>query len=170
MILKQAFKDMQEAWSPVLDIDYEYQASEVNPQFANIVSPTEVVVISTFHVDLEGGGGDMHVTMPYSMIEPIRDLLDAGVQSDRSDIDERWTKSLQEEMHGASVEMSSTLLKTEITLNEVVDLKAGDIIPVDLPEQVTLIVEEIPVFKGSFGLSQGHMSVKIKDKIMLTNI
>lgn len=170
MLLKQAFKDMQEAWAPVLDIEYEYQASEVNPQFANIVSPTEVVVISTFHIDLEGGGGDMHVTMPYSMIEPIRDLLDAGVQSDRSDIDERWTKSLQEEMCSADVEISSTFLNTEISLGEVVNLKAGDIIPVELPEQVTLIVEDIPVFKGSFGVSHGHMSVKIKDKIMLSNI
>jgi len=170
MLLKQAFKDMQEAWAPVLDIEYEYQASEVNPQFANIVSPTEVVVISTFHIDLEGGGGDMHVTMPYSMIEPIRELLDAGVQSDRSDVDERWTRSLQEEMRSASVEISSTFLNTDILLGDVVNLKAGDIIPVDLPEEVTLIVEDIPVFKGSFGVSNGHMSVKVKDKIMLKNI
>jgi len=170
MLLKQAFKDMQEAWAPVLDIEYDYQASEVNPQFANIVSPTEVVVISTFHIDLEGGGGDMHVTMPYSMIEPIRDLLDAGVQSDRSDIDERWTKSLQEEMRSASVDISSTFLDTEISLGDVVNLKAGDIIPVELPEEVTLIVEDIPVFTGSFGVSHGHMSVKVKEKIMLTNI
>ncbi len=170
MLLKQAFKDMQEAWAPVLDIEYDYQASEVNPQFANIVSPTEVVVISTFHIDLEGGGGDMHVTMPYSMIEPIRDLLDAGVQSDRSDIDERWTKSLQEEMRSASVDISSTFLDTEISLGDVVNLKAGDIIPVELPEDVTLIVEGIPVFTGSFGVSHGHMSVKVKEKIMLSNI
>jgi len=170
MLLKQAFKDMQEAWAPVLDIEYEYQASEVNPQFANIVSPTEVVVISTFHIDLEGGGGDMHVTMPYSMIEPIRELLDAGVQSDRSDIDERWTKSLQEEMRSADVDISSTFLKTEISLGDVVNLKAGDIIPVEMPEQVTLIVEDIPVFKGSFGVSNGHMSVKVNEKIMLSNI
>ncbi len=169
MILKEAFKDMAEAWAPVMDIEYEYQASEVNPQFANIVSPTEVVVISTFHVDLEGGGGDLHVTLPYSMIEPIRDLLDAGVQSDRSDVDERWTRSVQEEMHSASVEISSTLLNTEITLGDVVNLKVGDVIPVELPEEVNLVVEGIPVFTGSFGLSHGNMAVKVKNKIMLSN-
>ena len=71
-----------------MSITFEYMNSEVNPQFANIVSPSEVVVVTTFHVELDGGGGDLHVTMPYSMVEPIREILDAGVQSDRSDTDE----------------------------------------------------------------------------------
>ncbi len=97
-VLQQAFADLKQAWAPVLDVDFEYQSSEVNPQFANIVSPTEVVVVSRFHVELDGGGGDLHVTLPYNMIEPIRDLLDAGLQSDRNEVDERWTRSIREEM------------------------------------------------------------------------
>jgi len=165
MLLAQAFNDLREAWSPVLPVTFEYLNSEVNPQFANIVSPTEVIVVSTFHIELEGGGGDLHVTMPYSMIEPIREQLDTGLQSDRSERDERWTISLQEEMKEASVALSSTLLETSISLRDVLKFEPGDVIPVDLPRQVTLRVEDVPAFRGQVGVSRGMTSVKIMDKI-----
>jgi flagellar motor switch protein FliM len=169
MLLTQAFKDMEEAWQPVMPIEFEYTNSEVNPQFANIVSPTEVVVISTFHIELEGGGGDLHVTMPYSMVEPIRDALDAGVQSDRSDLDERWSLSLREEMKSAEVELSSTLVDVELTLGEIVDLKAGDIIPVDLSNEVLVSVEQIPVFHGQYGVHKGNSAIKITERFDSTS-
>jgi flagellar motor switch protein FliM len=83
MVLNAVFTDLKEAWAPVMKLDFEFQNAEVNPQFANIVSPTEVVVVSTFDVELDGGGGQLHVTMPYSMIEPIREHLDMGLQRDQ---------------------------------------------------------------------------------------
>ena len=88
-------------------LTFEYTGSEVNPQFANIVSPSEVVVVTSFHVDLENGGGDFHICLPYSMMEPIRELLDAGMQSDRGERDERWEKSMREEILNAEVELTS---------------------------------------------------------------
>ena len=124
-----------QAWKPVMELNFDYQSSEVNPHFANIVSPTEVVVVNTFRIELDGGGGDMHVTMPYSMVEPIRELLDAGVQSDRSDRDERWTRTIREEMKEARVDMSTTLVETQLSLRELNEMKVGDVIPIDLPER-----------------------------------
>lgn len=169
MLLGKAFKDMQDAWSPVMPIEFEYLNSEVNPQFANIVSPTEVVVISTFHIELDGGGGDLHVTMPYSMIEPIREALDAGVQSDRSEMDERWSISLREEMKSAEVGVSSKLLETELTLGEIVKLKEGDVIPIDLPGEVVLYVEDVPVFNGQYGVHKGNSAIKITGRFDITH-
>jgi len=166
MVLEITFKDLMQAWKPVMEVGFEYQSSEVNPHFANIVSPTEVVVVNTFRVELDGGGGDLHVTMPYSMVEPIRDLLDAGVQSDRSDRDERWTRSIREEMKEARVELSTTLLETSLTLREVNELQAGDVIPVDLPELVVLEAEETPVFRGKYGIHNGTRAVKVVEKII----
>ncbi len=165
MVLNQVYVNLKKAWEPVMELDFEYIASEVNPQFANIVSPTEVVVVSSFRIDLEGGGGDLHVTMPYSMIEPIRDQLDAGVQSDRTEIDERWTLSLREEMKEAKVNLNSNLVETELTLRDVVNMKAGDVIPIELNEQINLCVEDIPVFKARFGISKGVCAVKIEERI-----
>jgi flagellar motor switch protein FliM len=165
MVLEIAFKDLSQAWKPVMDVGFDYQGSEVNPHFANIVSPTEVVVVNTFRVELDGGGGDLHVTMPYSMVEPIRELLDAGVQSDRSDRDERWTRAIREEMKQARVGLKSTLVETTLTLREINNLRAGDVIPIDLPEMVILEAEDTPVFRGKFGIYNGSRAVKILNKI-----
>jgi len=161
MMLNLAFRDFKDAWAPVMPVEFEYINSEVNPQFANIVSPTEVVVVTTFHVELDGGGGDMHVTMPYAMVEPIREMLDAGVQSDRADIDDRWSLSLQEEIKEAEVEVSSILTQVTLPLSDVINIKAGDIIPIEIPSSVTLRVEDIPLFRGKYGVCDGTNSIRI---------
>jgi flagellar motor switch protein FliM len=165
MLLDLAFTDMREAWKPVLNVKFEYVGSEVNPQFANIVSPSEVVVVTTLHIDLESGGGDLHICLPYSMVEPIRDLLDAGVQSDRGDRDERWEISLREEIMGAKVELSSVLAETQISMKELSGLKEGDIIPLDIPEVVEVCAAEVPIFRGQVGVSEGNYAIKIREKI-----
>lgn len=165
LVLSQIFSDMIEAWQPVMELEFEYVGSEVNPAMANIVSPSEVVVVSTFHIELDGGGGDFHMTIPYSMIEPIREVLDAGVQSDIDDIDERWTQSLREDIMDARVPVHGTLVEREITLREVADLKAGDVIPVDMPEEFILEANGIPVFRGKMGISNENLAVKIIDQL-----
>ncbi|WP_018949564.1 MULTISPECIES: flagellar motor switch protein FliM [unclassified Thioalkalivibrio] len=165
-VLEGAFEDMQKAWQPVMELKFEFLNSEVNPQFANIVSPTEIVVISEFHIELDGGGGNLHVTLPYSMIEPIREQLDTGIQSDRSDVDQRWMHALQEEIQTAEVEISSMLAQTEVTVRELLDIQPGDIIPVDLPEKITLQVEDIPMFRGKFGVSNGMNAIQVSERII----
>jgi flagellar motor switch protein FliM len=163
ILLESVFRDLQEAWTPVLDLRFDLVGSEVNPQFANIVSPSEVVVVTVFEIELESGEGELHICMPYSMIEPIRDLLDAGVQSDRGDRDERWEQALKEEIMGAEVELSSLLAETTITMKELASLKRGDIIPVDIPEMVKVLASDIPVFKGRLGVSEGNYAIKVQE-------
>ncbi len=165
MMLHSAFTDLHKAWEPVMQVTFEHQGSEVNPHFANIVSPTEVVVVNSFHVELEGGGGDMHITMPYSMVEPIRDLLDAGIQSDRSDVDDRWMASVRDEMVSAEVTLSSQLVERQLTLRDVLNMEPGDIIPIELKPHVPVYAEGVPVFWGQFGMANGQNAVKIVRKM-----
>jgi len=165
MVLNDAFNDLVDAWKPVMAVDFQFVSMEVNPQFANIVSPTEVVVVSTFHIELDGGGGDFQITMPYSMLEPIRELLDAGVQSDITEKDERWAISLREDIKSAEVTLQSTLANIDMSLSEVVNFKVGDILPFDMPDQVVLEVERVPVFRGDYGVSRGSMAIKINEQI-----
>ena len=165
LVLSQVFNDMIEAWAPVMKLEFEYVGSEVNPAMANIVSPSEVVVVSTFHIELDGGGGDLHLTFPYSMIEPIREVLDAGVQSDVDDVDERWQQSLREDIMDARVPVHGTLVERDMSLREVAALKAGDIIPVDLPEEFILQANGVPVFRGKMGISNENLAVKIIDQV-----
>lgn len=165
MLLKIIFEDYKEAWAPVMDVSFEYLDSEVNPAMANIVSPTEVVVISSFHIELDGGGGDFHVSLPYSMLEPIRELLDAGVQSDKEDTDLRWSKALRDEIMDVKVELTTHMLDVDVSLRDVMEFKPGDIIPVDMPEYITVLIEDLPTFRAKLGRSRDNLALKITDKI-----
>jgi flagellar motor switch protein FliM len=161
LLLQIVFEDQRLAWKPVLDLNFEYLNSEVNPQFANIVSPSEVVVVTTFSVDLENGGGNMHICMPYSMLEPIRDLLDAGVQSDQGEKDERWELAMREEIKNASVELNAILGHTTLSLRELANLEVGDVITLDDADDVVVNAAGVPLLKGSLGVSQGNYAVKV---------
>jgi len=165
MLLKLIFEDYKEAWSPVMDVSFEYLDSEVNPSMANIVSPTEVVVISSFHIELDGGGGDFHVALPYSMLEPIRELLDAGVQSDKEDTDMRWSKALRDEIMDVPVAINTKFLEVVLPLSQIMELQAGDIIPIDMPEHITVLIEDLPTFRAKLGRSRDNVALKIESKI-----
>jgi flagellar motor switch protein FliM len=165
MLLKIIFEDYKEAWAPVMDVSFEYLDSEVNPAMANIVSPTEVVVISSFHIELDGGGGDFHIALPYSMLEPIRELLDAGVQSDKEDTDMRWSKALRDEIMDVPVELSTKFIEFELSLRDIMNLKAGDIIPIEMPETLTVLIEDLPTYRAKLGRSRDNVAIQIHSKI-----
>ncbi|NQY35395.1 MAG: flagellar motor switch protein FliM [Alteromonadaceae bacterium] len=165
MLLKIIFEDYKEAWSPVMDVSFEYLDSEVNPAMANIVSPTEVVVISSFHIELDGGGGDFHIALPYSMLEPIRELLDAGVQSDKEDTDMRWSKALRDEIMDVPVEISTKFLEFDLTLQQIMDMEVGDILPIEMPETITVMIEDLPTYRAKLGRSRDNIAIKIESKI-----
>ena len=169
MMLRSVFADLHEAWSHIFSIEIEYLQSEINPHFANIVSPSEIVVITTFHVELDGGGGELHVTMPYAMIEPLREILDSGMASDRVEKDDRWNVCLREEIEDAEVELSTHLGETNVTIGELLNLKAGDILNCDFTGKVLVRVEDVPMFRGTFGVSRGQQAIKLEEKIRRNN-
>jgi flagellar motor switch protein FliM len=166
MLLKHIFTDTKEAWSTVARLDIEYLNSEINPHFANIVSPTEIVVVTSFHIELDGGGGDVHFTMPYAMIEPLRELLDAGVASDRIEHDERWAMALKEEIEDAEVELTTVLGRGRITMQQLLEMKPGDVFPCDFTGRATVLAEEVPIFRGSFGVSHGQQAIQIEERVV----
>ncbi len=168
IVLDLIFHDFIEAWKPVMPIRFEFVNSEVNPQFANIVSPTEVVVSCKFSIELEAGGGEIELTLPYSMIEPIRDLLDAGIQSDSGDKDERWVRSLKEGIEQVELELITDFGESKLLVKDVLELEEGDIIPLDkLPETMVVRVEKLPVFAGKLGVKDGRKAIKL-DKWLLS--
>lgn len=165
LLLKVVFEDYKEAWSPVMGVEFEYLDSEVNPSMANIVSPTEVIVVSSFHIEVDGGGGDFHVVMPYSMVEPIRELLDAGVQSDKMETDIRWSTALRDEIMDVPVNFRVNLLEKDISLRDLMELRPGDVVPIEMPENATMFVEELPTYRVKMGRSNDKLAVQVSEKI-----
>ena len=165
MVIEQAFVDLAEAWSAVLPITFEYVNSEVNPAMANIVSPSEVVVVSTFHIELDGGGGDLHITVPYAMIEPIREMLDAGFQSDVDDQDERWQNALREDILDVNVPVDATVVRRQLRLRDILHMQPGDVIPVEMPEFMVMRANGVPSFKVKLGSHKGNLAFQILDPL-----
>ena len=165
MVLEQAFIDLKEAWQAIMEVHFEYINSEVNPAMANIVGPSEAVVVSTFHIELDGGGGDLHVTMPYSMIEPVREMLDAGFQSDLDDQDERWVKALREDLLDVDVPLSATVARRQLRLRDILHMQPGDVIPVELPDEMIMRANGVPSFKVKLGSHKGNLALQVVEPI-----
>jgi len=161
LAFERVLGDLKAAWDPVLEVELEHTGTEINPHFATIATPSEVVAVTVFDVELDAGGGGLHVALPYAMLEPVRELLETGVQSDRAERDDRWVASLRSELDTVDVELASTLTEVSVTLGELIKLKPGDIVPAELPESVLATVGGVPVFRGKFGTSGGNLALKV---------
>jgi flagellar motor switch protein FliM len=165
MLLRAAFNDMREAWAPVAAIDVEHVKSEVNPSFAQICSPAEPVVICGFQLALESGGGDLQIVLPMSMLEPLKDVLEAGAGGIGAPQDDRWLNSLKEDIQDAEIELSTMLGNASVTVSQLVNLKPGDVIPCDFSGKATVLAEGVPLFRGSYGVSRGQQSVRFEQRV-----
>lgn len=165
MVLEQAFVDLKEAWQAIMEVNFEYINSEVNPAMANIVGPSEAIVVSTFHIELDGGGGDLHVTMPYSMIEPVREMLDAGFQSDLDDQDERWVNALRQDVLDVDVPIGATVARRQLKLRDILHMQPGDVIPVEMPEDMIMRANGVPAFKVKMGSHKGNLALQVMEPI-----
>ena len=164
-ILNIVFEAYSKSWEPVYPIEFEFVRSEMNTQFANIATPTEVVVVNTFNIELGSGGGDFHVCMPYSMIEPIRDQLTSTMQADRAELDERWVSQMSQQVQDAEVELVANLGQAPVTLRQILDLKVGDVISLDVPEAVVAQVDGVPLFQCRYGQKNGQLALKV-DRVL----
>jgi flagellar motor switch protein FliM len=156
------FAEYERSWEPVFKIGFEYMRSEMNSQFANIATPSEIVVAATFTIELGGVTAEMHICLPYSMVEPLRDTLNSSMQSDSVSSDNRWINLLTRQVQDAAVELSVTLGQGSLTLGGLNSLKVGDIIPITIPETVEAEVDGIPVLACSYGVQGGNYALKIE--------
>ncbi|MEW5904731.1 MAG: flagellar motor switch protein FliM [Pseudomonadota bacterium] len=156
------FEAYSKAWEPVQKLEFEFLRSEVNPQFANIATPNEVVVTTTFEVEFTGVGGSIHICMPYAMIEPIREALYSPMQGDHVIADKRWLHMLSKQIQSAEVELTAVLGHTEVTLDHVLRMTADDVIPLIVPESLSVMVDNVPVMEGKYGISNAHYAIKVE--------
>ena len=164
-LLNVVFSEYTRAWKPVYDLSFEYIRSEMNSQFANIATPAEIVASTTFSIEFGGTAADMHFCFPYSMLEPIRDQLYSPMQSDQLSTDKRWIQMLRKQLKDAEVEIVATLGTATVTLGEILKLKTGDIVPINIPGQITASVDQGPVFECSYGQQGGQYALKINQFI-----
>ncbi len=165
-LLDVVFEEFRKAWEPVYPLKFEFVRSEMNTQFANICTPTEVVVSASFSVDLGSGGGDVFVCLPYSTLEPIRDVIYSSFQADRAEADLRWVKLMTRQVQDASVDLVADLATANLTLRELSELEVGDVISINIPETVAAKVNGIPVAQCKYGVANGQYALKVESIMM----
>jgi flagellar motor switch protein FliM len=165
-LLDVVFEEFRKAWEPVYPLKFEFVRSEMNTQFANICTPTEVVVSASFSVDLGSGGGDVFVCLPYSTLEPIRDVIYSSFQADRAEADLRWVKLMTRQVQDASVDLVADLATANLTLRELSELEVGDVISINIPDTVAAKVNGIPVAQCKYGVANGQYALKVESIMM----
>ncbi|OHC69795.1 MAG: flagellar motor switch protein FliM [Rhodocyclales bacterium RIFCSPLOWO2_02_FULL_63_24] len=161
-LLGVVFEEYQRAWAPVYPLSFEYIRSEMNTQFANIATPSEVIVSVTFTVELSGTTAEMHFCLPYSMVEPIRDVLYSTMHSEQASSDKRWTGTLTRQLQTAEVELVATLGSASVTFGDIVNMKVGDIIPITIDAKIPVAVNGVPVVECRYGIRNGQYALKIE--------
>ena len=161
-LLNVVFAEFEKAWKPVYELKLEYVRSEMNSQFANIATPSEIVVTVTYSLEFSGSTVEMHLCLPYSMVEPIRDLLYSTMQGDHLVSDKRWIGTLTRQLQTAEVELVARLGTTQITLGQIQGMKAGDIIPFNIEETITAEVDHVPVMECRYGLQHGQYALRVE--------
>ena len=161
-LLQTITAEYRKAWHGVYPLELEYQRSEMQPQFANIASPSEMVVTTTFTLEIGDTSGSVNLCFPYSTLEPIRDILYSTSQGDTGEPDRRWVQVLKTEIQSAEVELVATLATAPATIEQLLSFKPGDFIELDLEPVIKAKVDGVPVFDCHYGTSNKHYAIKIE--------
>lgn len=162
-LLNLALDSYTSAWDQIYQIETEYLRSEMHTKFASITSSNEIVVVSSFNIELGASGGKLNVCLPYSMIEPLRDLLTRPLQDTGSDAtDHRWTKRLKREMRSADLELVAEFARIDTTVAQLMHLKVGDVLPMEVPEVITAHVGGVPVMECTYGTSRDRYALRVE--------
>jgi flagellar motor switch protein FliM len=162
-VMDLAIKDLEEAWTPVHKADISFLRTEVNPQFVGVVPPSDVIISTTFEVELENASGTIALVIPYSTIEPIKNKLNASFQTESERVDKEWTAKMEEHLRNADVNVLVNLGSANITVGDLVNLNVGDIIPLsqDADGELNVLIEGVSKLKCFFGVSRGNRAVQV---------
>jgi flagellar motor switch protein FliM len=153
--------EYKKAWQGIYPLELDYQRSEMQPQFANIATPSEIVVATSFTLEVGDTTGTIHFCIPYSTLEPIRDVLYSTIQGDSNEPDRRWVNLMKQQIQAAEVEVVAELAQAPATVEQLLAFKPGDFIELDLVAGIQGKVSGVPIFDCHYGTSNGRYALKV---------
>jgi flagellar motor switch protein FliM len=160
--------EYKKAWKGIYPLELEYQRSEMQPQFANVATPSEIVISTSFQLEIGEIAGSIHFCMPYATLEPIRDILYSSTQGDSIEVDKRWVNVLTQEIQAAEITLVAELARADATVEQLLAMKTGDFIELDRPSRIEVTVEGVPVFECQYGTHNAKYAIRI-DKSLRGN-
>ncbi|KEZ78019.1 flagellar motor switch protein FliM [Salinisphaera hydrothermalis] len=162
-LLTLALESYDQGWRNVYPLEMEFQRAEMQVRFANITSsPNELVVNTTFHLEVGAFGADFNICIPYAMIEPIREVLtNTALQKADPEEQEARAQRLAGEVKRSHVPLTADFTTIESTIGRVSRLAVGDVLPIELPGEVTARVDDVPVFAAAYGRLNGRKALRV---------
>ncbi len=154
-------EEYKKAWKGIYPIELEYQRSEMQPQFANVATPSEVVISTSFQLEIGEIAGAIHFCMPYATLEPIRDVLYSSTQGDSIEVDRRWVNLLTREIQAVDVTVVAELARTQTTVEQLLAMKPGDFIELDREPRIQATVDGVPLFECHYGTHNAKYAIRI---------
>src|SRR5574343_2048813 len=155
--------EYKRAWHGIYPVELDYQRSEMQPQFATVATPGEIVVCCSFTLEIGDTSGTIHICIPYATFEPIRDILFSSIQGDSAEPDRRWVKLLTQQIQSAEVQLVAELGPAPATVEQLLALKPGDFIELDLDKVIQAKVDGVPVFDSYYGTSNGKYALRVNN-------
>ena len=169
-LMEVVITEYTKAWSGLYTFNFQYQRSEMHTQFANVASPSEIVVAVTFTIDLGETSGEVHFCFPYASLEPIRNILYSTLQGDGQEPDHRWLRQLTRQVQSAEVELTAELAQTRITVEELIRLQVGDFIGLPIKEVIPVKIEGVPIMECRFGAINGRTAVRAERMVKFSHL
>jgi len=160
-LVKVIAEEYKKAWKGIYPLDLEFQRSEMQPQFANVATPSEVVICTSFQLEIGEITGAVHFCMPYATLEPIRDVLYSSTQGDSMEVDRRWVNVLTEEIQAVEITMVAELARTRTTVEQLLAMKPGDFIELDRSPRIQATVDGVPMFECQYGTHNAKYAIRI---------
>jgi flagellar motor switch protein FliM len=153
------------AFAPVATLEFQHAQTEINPNYVNMATPSETMVVTRVEVTLGQVGGGVVLVLPLSSFEPVRDKLAEGLKTVSPESRQRWHKSLRTQLENAQLELTTVFVETEITMRELLQMKPGDVLPIEMPKTALLRAGPRPLLRGKFGRSRGYNAVSVLEAV-----
>jgi len=154
-------EEYKKAWQGIYPLELAWQRSEMQPQFANIATPSEIVVSTAFQLEMGDISGSIHICMPYAALEPIRDVLYSATQGDAIEVDRRWVKVLTREIQAAEVTLVAELARAPATVAQLLAMKIGDFIELERQPRIRASIDGVPIFDCQYGTHNAKYAIRI---------
>jgi flagellar motor switch protein FliM len=161
LLIRTFAADLTAAWNPVVPLELELVKQETNPRLMQLGGPQELILVLKFSVEFGASSGRIDWLLPETLLDPIRESLASNGGSAPARKQEVWAPALASGLMESELETRAILAQAQISLRELVRLAPGDIIPIEPPQQVTLLAGDVPLYRGRFGVSEGRNSLKI---------
>lgn len=162
-VVAQALADLEKAWHAMAPVHIKHLRSESNPQFATVVSASEIVIAVTLQVALGENTRDFFIAYPYSMMEPIKEKLYSGLVSDTSGQDGSWAAKFKSELVNVPVRATARLGTATVRVRDVMNFAPGDVLVLDQSpgDPLQLMIEGTAKFEGTAGIVRGNQAFKV---------